>query len=77
MTRIRNGELKYQLDKNSFVTLKVYDILGNEVATLVNEDKSAGVYEINFTADNLPSGTYLARLTGAGATKTIKMTLVK
>lgn len=69
--------IKYQLDKNSFVTLKVYDILGNEVATLVNEDKPAGIYEINFSAEDLPSGTYLARLTGAGSTKTIKMTLVK
>jgi len=69
--------IKYQLDQNSFVTLKVYDILGNEVTTLLNEEKSAGAYEINFIADNLPSGTYLARLTAEGSTKTIKMTLIK
>jgi hypothetical protein len=69
--------IKYQLDKSSFVTLKVYDILGNEVETLLNEEKSAGAYEINFIADNLPSGTYLARLTAEGSTKTIKMTLIK
>jgi choice-of-anchor B domain-containing protein len=69
--------IKYQIDKNSFVTLKVYDILGNEIADLVNEEKTAGNYEINFSADNLPSGTYIARLTGTGLTETIKMSLIK
>lgn len=70
-------KIKFQIDKNSFVTLKVYDILGNEVATLVNEEKSAGIYEVNFDADNLPSGTYIARLNGEESIKTIKMSLVK
>jgi hypothetical protein len=60
-----------------FITLKVYDILGSEIVTLVNEEKSAGTYEVNFSAENLPSGTYLARLTGAGLSRTIKMNLIK
>jgi hypothetical protein len=45
-----------------FVSLKVYDILGREVATLVNEEQSPGVYEIEFDASKLPSGVYLYRL---------------
>ena len=42
-----------------FVQLKVYDILGNDVATLVNEYKPAGGYEVEFNVANLPSGVYL------------------
>ncbi len=45
-----------------FVTLKVYDVLGNEVATLVNELKPAGVYEVTFDANKLSSGIYLYQL---------------
>ena len=48
--------------KEGFVTLKVYDILGNEVATLVNEEKPAGEYEVEFNAANLPSGIYFYQL---------------
>ncbi len=43
--------ISYQLPVNSFVTLKVYDVLGNEVAALVNEQKTAGTYEIEFDAN--------------------------
>jgi hypothetical protein len=42
--------------------LKVYDVLGNEVATLVNEEKAVGSYEIEFNASSLPSGVYLYQL---------------
>ena len=63
--------------EESIITLKIYDILGREITTLVNEEKPAGTYEINFNADNLPSGMYLAQLTGNGTAKTIKMCLVK
>ncbi|MGD8779824.1 MAG: hypothetical protein PVH88_12785 [Ignavibacteria bacterium] len=43
----------------SFVSLKVYDILGNEVATLVNEQKQPRIYEVNFNGSNLSSGIYI------------------
>lgn len=60
-----------------FVTLKVYDILGNEVATLVNEEKSGGVYEINFNATQLSSGIYFYLLRAGNYVETKKMTLLK
>jgi len=44
------------------VSLKVYDVLGNEVATLVNEARTPGVYEVNFNASHLSSGMYIYRL---------------
>ncbi len=44
------------------VTLKVYDLLGREIATLVNEEKPAGEYEVEFNAANLPSGIYFYQL---------------
>jgi hypothetical protein len=59
------------------VSLKVYDALGNEVATLVNEVKSAGTYEVSFEAFNLPSGIYFAKLTSGNQIKIIKMCLLK
>jgi Secretion system C-terminal sorting domain/PQQ-like domain len=55
--------IKYQLSSSGIVTLKVYDILGREVTTLVNEFKSAGSYKINFNASNLSSGVYIYRVT--------------
>ncbi|MCH9030102.1 MAG: T9SS type A sorting domain-containing protein [Bacteroidetes bacterium] len=69
--------IEYSIPSESFVELKVYDILGNEVATLVNEQQQAGVYRADFTADNLPSGMYFARLTANEFTQVVKMTLLK
>lgn len=60
-----------------FVTLKVYDVLGNKVATLVSEYKSAGNYELDFDGGNLPSGIYLYRLTALNFSQTRKMILEK
>ena len=48
--------------QSQFVTLKVYDVLGNEVTTLVNEEKPAGIYEVEFDAEKLPSGVYFYKL---------------
>ena len=60
------------------VTLKVYDMLGNEVATLVNEQKSAGKYKVNFDASNLASGIYFYKInTSSGFTSTKKLILMK
>jgi hypothetical protein len=61
----------------SFVTLKVYDILGSEVATLVNEEKPIGTYEITWYAENLPSGVYFYRLQANNFTQIRKMILLK
>ncbi|WP_337864781.1 T9SS type A sorting domain-containing protein [Ignavibacterium sp.] len=64
---------------NSFVILKVYDVLGNEVATLVNENKPAGSYEVLFDAskNNLPSGVYFYQLRAGSFTQTKLMLLEK
>ncbi|MGQ9644747.1 MAG: T9SS type A sorting domain-containing protein, partial [Ignavibacterium sp.] len=62
---------------------KVYDVLGNEVATLVNEEKSAGIYEVEFSAGsfgnayNLPSGIYIYKLTAGNFVSTKKLSLIK
>ena len=53
-----NTTIKYQIPKLSFVTLKVYDVLGNAIATLVNEEKPAGSYEVEFDGIGLTSGIY-------------------
>jgi hypothetical protein len=64
-------------NENAFVTLKVYDILGNEVATLLSEYKPAGVYELIFEAGSLSSGVYLYRLTVGAFAETKKMILLR
>ncbi|GMR24830.1 MAG: hypothetical protein BMS9Abin39_0099 [Ignavibacteria bacterium] len=69
--------IEYSIPSESFVELKVYDILGNEITTLVNEQQQAGVYRTNFIADNLPSGMYFARISANNFTKVVKMTLLK
>ncbi|MGD8779451.1 MAG: T9SS type A sorting domain-containing protein [Ignavibacteria bacterium] len=59
------------------VLLKIYDILGNEVTTLVNEQKPAGKYEIQFDATNHSSGVYFYRLLFGSYSQTKKMVLLK
>ena len=59
------------------VQLKVYDILGKEVETLVNENKASGIHEVTFHADNLPSGIYIYRITAGNYTEQKKMILLK
>jgi len=69
--------LRYQLPANSFVTLKVYDGLGREIATLVNQTEGKGMHTLVWNADGYASGTYLARLTAGNVTRSVKMILVK
>ena len=57
--------------------IKVYDILGKEVATLVNENEKAGTYTVNLKADNLSSGIYIYRITAGSYVKSEKMMLLK
>ena len=54
--------ITYQLPESGFVSLKVFDVLGNEVAKLVDENKQSGSYEVVFNASNLPSGVYFYTL---------------
>ncbi|HEY6626032.1 MAG TPA: T9SS type A sorting domain-containing protein [Ignavibacteriaceae bacterium] len=63
--------------KEGFVTLKVYDILGNEIETLVDEEKPAGTYEVTWYAGNLPSGVYFYQLKAAEFVSTKKLVLMK
>ena len=63
--------------QSQFVSLKVYDIIGNEVATLVNEEQSAGSYEVIFSADGLTSGIYFYKLQSGSFVETKKMILLK
>jgi hypothetical protein len=71
--------ITYKLSDREFVTLKVYDLLGNEVSTLVNEEKPAGSYNVQFSMDKLKlsSGTYFYRLQAGNFIETKKMILLK
>jgi hypothetical protein len=59
------------------VTVKVFDILGNEVATLVNETKEPGAYEVEFDGSQFPSGVYFYKLTAGSFTSSKKLILMK
>jgi hypothetical protein len=69
--------VSYQLPATSDVRLSVYDLLGREVAVLVNGKEAPGKYEVTFDARNLASGMYLYRLTAGSFGETKKMFLVK
>ncbi|HWQ82655.1 MAG TPA: T9SS type A sorting domain-containing protein, partial [Ignavibacteria bacterium] len=74
--------IRFALPTNGFATLKVYDILGNEVNTLVNAQMNQGVYTVNMNGTKLSSGTYMCKLTFKSVNGTIyndimKMTLLK
>ena len=69
--------INYQLPMNGHVTLKVYDVLGREVATLVDGKQNAGYYRVNFNGSNLSSGIYFYRLTAGNYSSVKKMVMVK
>jgi len=69
--------IKYQVAKAGNVSLKIFDILGREVATLINEEKSAGNYSINFNAASFPSGVYFYQIRSGSYIATKKMVLLK
>jgi photosystem II stability/assembly factor-like uncharacterized protein len=70
-------KIRFQISNFEFVNLKVYDVLGNEVATLVNEEKAAGIYEVEFNAEGLPSGIYFYQMKAGNFVKNNKMVLLK
>jgi len=69
--------IKYQIPELSFVTIRVFDVLGNEIATLVNEEKPAGSYDVEFDASSLSSGIYFYGLQAGSYIETKKMVLMK
>lgn len=69
--------IKFNVGERANVTLKVFDMLGREVATLVNEVKESGSYDVNFDAASLASGTYVYKLTAGNFVETKKMVLLK
>ncbi|MBI9072469.1 MAG: T9SS type A sorting domain-containing protein [Melioribacteraceae bacterium] len=75
-------KIRFQLPQNAKVTLKIYDILGSEVTTLINQNKTAGFHEVNWQAINYSSGTYIYQLiaemeTGVTKIDKKKMLLLK
>jgi hypothetical protein len=70
-------KIKYSVPQSSTVIIKIFDILGNEIETLVNEEKQAGTYEITWYAVNLPSGVYFYQLKAGDFVQTKKMVLMK
>jgi len=69
--------IRIDLSGSSFVNLTIYDIMGREAATLVNEQLASGTYEVNWDASNYPSGTYFYKLNADGFNETKKMILIK
>ena len=70
-------KIRYQLPTASKVVIKIYNILGSEVMELVNEQKEAGIYEAEFNASNLSSGTYIYKISADNFVQTKKMILLK
>ena len=69
--------ISYQIPERTFITLKVYNMLGNEISTLVNEEKPAGEFEVQFNATGLSSGIYYYQIRAENIIETKKMVLLK
>jgi len=69
--------INFSISTSEFVTMKIYNSLGQEVSTVVNEFLNAGSYEVNFNAENLVSGMYIYKITAGSFTSTKKMLLLK
>ncbi|RQW81948.1 MAG: T9SS C-terminal target domain-containing protein [Geobacter sp.] len=70
-------KIQYAISNRQFVLLKIFNILGDEVAVLVNEEKEQGVYDITFNATGLSSGMYLYKLQAGSFVETKKMVLLR
>jgi len=70
-------KIRYSVPQSSNVVIKVFDILGSEIETLVNEEKTVGTYELTWYAESLPSGIYFYRLQAGSFIETKKMVLIK
>jgi hypothetical protein len=69
--------IKYSIPESGNVKLSVYNLVGEEVAVLVNGFSQAGTFDVTFNASNLPSGVYLYKLQSANSVQTRKMMLLK
>jgi photosystem II stability/assembly factor-like uncharacterized protein len=69
--------IKFEIAERGFVTIRVYDVLGSEVATLVNEEKPSGKYEVEFVGTGLTSGIYFYQIKAGNFVQTKKMILLK
>ena len=69
--------IQYAIANKQFVKLIIYDVLGNEIAVLVNEEKPAGKYEVSWNASNLASGVYIYRLQSGLFVSSKKMMLLR
>ena len=69
--------IRYSIPQGGLVTLKVFNVLGQEVATLVNQEQKPGEYVVDFNASNLASGIYMYRIQSGNFTFTKKMMLLK
>jgi len=70
-------KINFAVPGNGFVNLTIYDVLGNEVTTLINEEKAAGSYEVDFNAEGLTSGIYFYTLSAGSFNETKKMVLLR
>ncbi len=70
-------KIKYALPQSGKIILRVYNLLGQQIRTLVNEYKLAGNYEVDFNAAELSSGIYFYRIEADGYSKSMKMVLLK
>jgi hypothetical protein len=70
-------KISYSIPEASVVSLKIYDLLGKEISTLINEVKSAGNYEVNFDAEQLTSGIYFYKIEAGNYIEAKKMILMK
>lgn len=70
-------KIRFDLPTQAFISLKVYDVLGREVATLVNEMKQAGSYTVKWDASRMTSGVYFCRLRAGNFIETKKLLLLK
>ncbi|MCX7798703.1 MAG: T9SS type A sorting domain-containing protein, partial [Melioribacter sp.] len=69
--------IRFSIPTKDFVTLKIFNSLGEEVAQLINQEMSAGSYEVDFRAQGLSSGVYFYTIKTSNFTKTLKMLLLK
>lgn len=70
-------KIEYSIPEESFVVLKVYNLIGQEITTLISQHQKAGTYRTDFNAEGMQSGIYIAKLNADGFIRSMKMTLLK